>query len=166
MPIDLSRYPKNWRAIARQVKDAAGWRCEQCGHVHEPAAGYSLTVHHIDGDPRNSCSWNLVALCQRCHLSLHQRQLVGQYWFDFAKPAWLRRREREAGQSAALVQYREHPADAVGFRFAGSLVDEPSLVTPEVLEHIASGDLPVSGIADARCTTLTELLQTFSADRQ
>jgi hypothetical protein len=103
MPMDLSRYPQNWREIARRVKDAADWRCEQCGHPHEPQAGYSLTVHHIDGDPRNSCSWNLVALCQRCHLSLHRRQLVGQYWFEFAKPAWLRRREGEKAQSTALV---------------------------------------------------------------
>ena len=104
MPIDLSRYPKNWRTIARQVKSTAGWRCEQCGHLHDPAAGYSLAVDHIRGDPRNSCSWNLVALCQRCHLSLHQRQLVGQYWFDFAKPAWLARREMERRQPAALVR--------------------------------------------------------------
>jgi hypothetical protein len=101
--MDLSLYPGNWHEIARRVKDEADWRCEQCGHPHAPDVGYSLTVHHIDGDPRNSCSWNLVALCQRCHLSLHRRQLVGQYWFEFAKPAWLRRREMERAQSSAIV---------------------------------------------------------------
>ncbi len=104
MPIDLSRYPSNWRDFALQVKAAAGWRCEQCRHPHAPKVGYSLTVHHIDGNPRNSCTWNLVALCQRCHLSLHRRQLVGQFWFEFAKPAWMRRRDQERIRAAALVR--------------------------------------------------------------
>jgi hypothetical protein len=40
-------------------------------------------------------------------LSLHQRQLVGQYWFEFAKPAWLRRREGEKAQSATLALVEE-----------------------------------------------------------
>lgn len=30
MPIDLSRYPKNWRAIATEVKNRADWHCENC----------------------------------------------------------------------------------------------------------------------------------------
>jgi hypothetical protein len=30
MPMDRTRYPKNWDAIARARKEAAGWRCEQC----------------------------------------------------------------------------------------------------------------------------------------
>lgn len=29
--MDLSRYPKNWRAIALQVKEAANWSCKDCG---------------------------------------------------------------------------------------------------------------------------------------
>lgn len=31
MPHDKSRYPKNWKAIALQVKENAGWCCEECG---------------------------------------------------------------------------------------------------------------------------------------
>lgn len=30
MPMDLSRYPKNWKAIALQIKEAADWHCENC----------------------------------------------------------------------------------------------------------------------------------------
>ncbi|CAD5984941.1 HNH endonuclease [Planktothrix tepida] len=30
MPMDLNRYPKNWRAIALQVKEAADWTCQNC----------------------------------------------------------------------------------------------------------------------------------------
>lgn len=29
-----------------------------------------LTVHHLDGDKANCAWWNLLALCQRCHLTV------------------------------------------------------------------------------------------------
>lgn len=29
------QYPHDWPRIAREVKDAAGWRCVRCGHPHE-----------------------------------------------------------------------------------------------------------------------------------
>jgi len=64
----MNDYPENWREIAKEVKDRAGWRCELCGHEHDPETGYTLTVHHLDGDPSNCDPENLVALCQRCHL--------------------------------------------------------------------------------------------------
>lgn len=31
MPMDYSRYPKDWRTFALQVKKDAGWVCQQCG---------------------------------------------------------------------------------------------------------------------------------------
>ena len=32
MPIiNKSRYPKNWREISRERKEAVGWKCELCG---------------------------------------------------------------------------------------------------------------------------------------
>jgi hypothetical protein len=30
MPMDRSLYPKDWDAIARSIKDAADWKCQQC----------------------------------------------------------------------------------------------------------------------------------------
>lgn len=32
-----------------------------------------LTVHHLDGDKSNCRWWNLLALCQRCHLQIQGR---------------------------------------------------------------------------------------------
>ena len=61
-------YPAEWWEIALRVKDATGWCCEACGHPHDPTTGYTLTVHHIDGDKGNVSPQNLIALCQRCHL--------------------------------------------------------------------------------------------------
>ena len=61
-------YPKDWPEIAKKVKDGAGWRCETCGHAHDPESGYMLTVHHLDGDKSNCSRENLIADCQKCHL--------------------------------------------------------------------------------------------------
>lgn len=73
-------YPPDWPSIAQAVKDAAGWRCVRCGHPHDPQSGYTLTVHHLDLDPSN-CRWhNLVALCQRCHLSIQSRVIMERPW--------------------------------------------------------------------------------------
>lgn len=61
-------YPRYWGALAHRCKRKANWRCEHCGHSHDPGSGHTLTVHHLDMNPAN-CRWtNLVALCQRCHL--------------------------------------------------------------------------------------------------
>jgi hypothetical protein len=31
------------------------------------------TVHHLDGNKSNCAWWNLLALCQRCHLTIQSR---------------------------------------------------------------------------------------------
>ena len=61
-------YPKDWNEIAKKVKDEVGWKCVRCSHPHDCSSHHVLTVHHLDGDTFNCAWWNLVALCQRCHL--------------------------------------------------------------------------------------------------
>lgn len=69
MSWDKTKYPADWPAIARKVKEKAGWRCRWCSKKHNPEVpGDTLTVHHLDGDPANCDDSNLRALCQRCHL--------------------------------------------------------------------------------------------------
>lgn len=31
MPVDWSKYPKDWKQIALQVKEEANWTCQECG---------------------------------------------------------------------------------------------------------------------------------------
>lgn len=85
-----SIYPPDWPEIARATKEAAGWRCVRCGHPHDPQAGYTLTVHHLDLSPANCKWWNLAALCQRCHLHIQAKVVMEQpYMFehsDWFKP--------------------------------------------------------------------------------
>lgn len=80
------RYPDDWPAISERIRfDRAGGRCEcdgRCGSGHGgrcDAWNYQphpvtesvvvLTVAHLDHTPENCDDENLMAMCQRCHLS-------------------------------------------------------------------------------------------------
>lgn len=79
-------YPYGWPLIAKATKDAASWRCVRCRHAHEPESGRTLTVHHWDGDKGNCRWWNLMPLCQACHLSIQGRVNPDQsYMFEHAE---------------------------------------------------------------------------------
>jgi len=93
MPVDLKEYPSEWSEIARRVKERAGWRCEICGHPHDPENGYCLTVHHLNRIKDDVSDSNLICLCQRCHLRLHGlRFSPKRLYLDGMKPKWLERR--------------------------------------------------------------------------
>lgn len=46
---------------------------EACQHATVQARWRILTVHHLDGDKANDQWFNLLALCQRCHLSFQTK---------------------------------------------------------------------------------------------
>lgn len=73
-------YTPDWKHIAKRVKEEAGWKCVRCGHAHDGASGHTLTVHHLDNDKSNIRWWNLVPLCQRCHLSIQSRVHLPRPW--------------------------------------------------------------------------------------
>lgn len=79
--VDRGEYPANWKEIAKQVKDAAGWKCVRCGHPHDTQSGYCLTVHHADADKSNCAWWNLLPLCQRCHLQIQAKVILHRPWY-------------------------------------------------------------------------------------
>jgi predicted component of type VI protein secretion system len=86
MPMDMSRYPDDWVAISRHIRERAGGRCEWCGAVNgqphwRTGSRVILTVAHLGapreasavpwGDPHDKLDvrdCNLVALCNACHL--------------------------------------------------------------------------------------------------
>lgn len=82
-------YPPDWPDIARRVKDEAGWRCVRCDHPHDVKAGRVLTVHHLDGDKAHCRWWNLVALCQRCHLQVQAKVRMDQTYL-YPHSEWFR----------------------------------------------------------------------------
>lgn len=95
-------YPPGWDSIGDRVRDEAGNRCIRCGHPQgdtptlrvpcddrcaHPRDGKLriLTVHHFDGDKSNCKWWNLMALCQGCHLTIQGRVIPERPWlFEFS----------------------------------------------------------------------------------
>jgi hypothetical protein len=77
-PENAARYPADWPAISRRIRDRAGNRCESapgqpsCGAVNgarHPITGsiVVLTVAHLNHAPEDCADDNLRAMCQRCH---------------------------------------------------------------------------------------------------
>lgn len=68
-------YPENWRAIAREIKEANDWRCQACGlQCRRPGElrlgwEYELTVAHICQDYYAEAVC-VAALCIRCHFKM------------------------------------------------------------------------------------------------
>lgn len=84
-----STYPDDWKAIAKAVKDEAGWMCVRCGVAHDPPR-HVLTVHHLNMDPSCSMWWNLAALCARCHLSIQGRVDLDRPWLMVEHSPWFK----------------------------------------------------------------------------
>ncbi|MCH8853392.1 MAG: HNH endonuclease [Planctomycetes bacterium] len=81
-----NEYPPDWGRIALAIKDESNWQCVRCGHTHDVKAGYTLTVHHLDGNKANCERWNLAALCQRCHLHIqHKVDMAQMFMFDHSE---------------------------------------------------------------------------------
>lgn len=111
-------YPDHWPQLSAAVKRAAGDRCIRCGHpsgdyldcfvdgvrvepIKELAACTAhcthpkdgklraLTVHHLDGDKGNDRWWNLLALCQVCHLQIQGKVIPERPWL-FEHSEWFK----------------------------------------------------------------------------
>lgn len=82
-------YPPNWKEIAMEVKELAGWKCVRCGHRHDVENGFMLTVHHLDLNKSNCQWWNIVALCQKCHLKI-QHKVVMERVYMFEHSDWFK----------------------------------------------------------------------------
>jgi hypothetical protein len=95
------RYPPEWPLIAYAIKCMAGWCCERCGVPHGPVPNV-LTVHHLDFDKWNMQTWNLAALCQRCHLRVQALIPYGMFYQDwpFDHSPWMARHVAEYNEWA------------------------------------------------------------------
>jgi len=89
MPVDMKRYPENWKKISLSIRDRSGGRCEctgECGTHSERCNAINYEPHPITGskviltvahlgyrtgnkhDKMDVRKKNLKAMCQRCHL--------------------------------------------------------------------------------------------------
>ena len=84
----VAGYSADWAEIALDIKRAAGYRCSRCNRQCLPATNsyrhldlslrrsLSAQVHHLDGNPGNNRSRNLVCLCAGCHLRMHRHRMM------------------------------------------------------------------------------------------
>lgn len=106
MPMEKHRYPANWREIATAVKDAAGWKCQQCGkQCRKPGEPFdthrrTLTVAHLNHTPEDCRPENLMAMCAPCHLR-----------YDAPHHAETRRRRRNAEKPDWATDTPKTPKD-------------------------------------------------------
>lgn len=63
--------------------------CDQHGADGPFAEWRILTVHHLDGNKANCEWWNLLSLCQRCHLQIQCRVNPETPWF-LEHSAWFK----------------------------------------------------------------------------
>lgn len=121
MPMDRSRYPRNWDKVSRTLRRIAGYRCEWCGRANgtplPSGATYKkgrrrgmpvpviVTVAHLGvpypdgrpGDPSDKHDLrheNLKVLCQACHLRHDLKDHIKH------RKENRRRKKLEAGQLA------------------------------------------------------------------
>lgn len=83
----LSAGPDEWERDDLDGDDLAAYRT---GGFELQARSRVLTVHHLDGNKANLRWWNLVSLCQRCHLTIQGRVKMERVWpwehSDWFKP--------------------------------------------------------------------------------
>lgn len=92
MPFNKNKYPKDWPAISKRIRERSGGQCEcegECG-LHRTHPGprrcierngqpakwakgtIVLTVAHMNHVEMDCRDENLKAMCQRCHLRYDQ----------------------------------------------------------------------------------------------
>lgn len=61
-------YNPDGKQKRREARERAGNKCIRCGSPSVP--GKILTTHHFDGNKANDEWFNLLPLCQVCHLHI------------------------------------------------------------------------------------------------
>ena len=100
MPVDMSKYPDNWKEIRARILKRAGNRCEgsplypdcraENGKPHpETGSKVVLTIAHLNHDVAYNEDSDLRALCQKCHLAHDLKLHMANSW---------RTRQKKKGQ--------------------------------------------------------------------
>lgn len=71
----------------REARERVGNRCIRCQSPSVP--GRILTTHHFDGDKSNDAWWNLLPLCQVCHLVI-QGKVDPEVPYFLEHSAWIK----------------------------------------------------------------------------
>lgn len=104
-------YNDDGKEKRRQARESVGNKCIRCDSPSVP--GKILTVHHFDGDKANDAWWNLLPLCQVCHLQI-QAKVDPHQPYMFEHSDWLK--PYVAGFYAKKYESREITRQEAGVR--------------------------------------------------
>lgn len=87
---DLMRHPDVMQAefLVNYTNDDP--RLDTRHVVYDKQRQRVLTVHHLDGNKANVRWWNLVALCQVCHLIIQAKVKMFRPWLMFEHSEWFK----------------------------------------------------------------------------
>ncbi len=145
MPVDMSRYPTNWRKVSLTIRRVAGWRGAWCkiengAPLPSGRAGkVVLTVAHLgtpyaDGQPGNKHDKhdirreNLLALCQACHLRYDLDEHI-----QHARQTRQRKKREQAQAAGQLSLFAEGGGDEMHRSFHHEPIQvahEPQPIAP------------------------------------
>lgn len=80
-------YNPDGKLKRQQARERVGNKCIRCGSPSVP--GRILTTHHFDGDKANDAWYNLLPLCQVCHLHI-QGKVDPEVPFFLEHSDWLK----------------------------------------------------------------------------
>jgi len=66
----ISPYVISWNSIRKAIYKRDSWVCQECGIK----CGKYIACHHIDYNPSNNDSNNLITLCKSCHSKTNFRR--------------------------------------------------------------------------------------------
>lgn len=72
-------YNPDGKEKRRAARESVGYKCIRC--ASPSVLGRILTTHHFDGNKANDAWWNLLPLCQVCHLQVQSRVDPETPWF-------------------------------------------------------------------------------------
>lgn len=80
-------YNEDGKEKRKEARERAGNKCIRCNSPSIP--GKILTTHHFNGDKANDSWWNLLALCQVCHLQIQAKVDPEVPWM-FEHSEWMK----------------------------------------------------------------------------
>ena len=101
-----NNYNKDGKEKRRLARESVGNKCVRCGSPSVP--GKILTTHHFDGNKANDEWWNLLPLCQVCHLHIQGKVDPEQPWM-FEHSEWIK--PYVAGFYASKYEHRNITRD-------------------------------------------------------
>ena len=75
-----NKYPIGWNEILKEsIRARDNDKCQICG-CSQLECSIKLHIHHIDYNPKNLNSSNLISLCASCHVKTNTKR---SYWMNY-----------------------------------------------------------------------------------